>query len=298
MVRIVCVGEGMLELTGSAEVGWRLSYGGDTLNTAVYLARFGHDLRYLTALGTDPYSADLRQAWRGEGIDLSLVLADPERLPGLYTVRTDPTGERSFFYWRTTSAARRLFALPQAREALAAASDAALLYLSGISLSLFDGAARDRLAVLAAQVREQGGDVAFDPNYRAGQWTDAVTAKQAITRFAAHVSIALPTFSDEQQLFDDEDPLATAARWSGYGAREVAVKLGADGCLTRAGDRTSRVRPSRVVRPVDTTGAGDAFNAAYLDARMNKRSVVEAAKRGNALAGRVIAHPGAIIPRD
>lgn len=96
----VCVGECMLELSRAPEGGDRLGVGGDTFNSAVYLARLGNNAAYLTALGTDPYRDELRDAWAAEGLDLALTLVDPDRLPGLYAIRTDAKGERSFSYWR------------------------------------------------------------------------------------------------------------------------------------------------------------------------------------------------------
>lgn len=296
MARIVCVGECMLELTGSLGSDVRLRFGGDTLNTAIYLARRGHHVRYLTALGADPYSADMCTAWASEGIDLSLVLTDPERLPGLYAVRTGAGGERSFAYWRSESAARQLFALPAIEAALVAAEDANLLYLSGITLSLFDVPGREKLADLAAQIRKTGGDVAFDPNYRSRQWPDPLAARHAIERFAARVSVVLPTFSDEHELFGDCDAFATIQRWVGYGVREVVVKLGEKGCLLCTDEGELSVPPKMAITPVDTTGAGDAFNAAYLDARLRAIDRTAAASRGNDLAGRVIGFTGAIAP--
>lgn len=296
--RVVCVGECMLELTGSADAGYRLGMGGDTWNTAVYLARLGHSVRYLTALGDDPYSKTMRERWMLEGLDLSLVLTAPGRRPGLYAIQTDSAGERAFHYWRSESAARALFALPGLEAALAAAQDTDLLYLSGITLAIFGDVARERLAGLAASVLARGGKVAFDPNYRPLLWLDLDTARAAMIRFSRHVSIALPTFSDERALFGDRSPEATRSRWHGYGVPECAVKLGADGCMVADGQRNTHVPAVPAADPRDTTGAGDAFNAAYLAARLRGSSSAVAAEQGNGLASRVIHFAGALIPGD
>ena len=66
------VGEAMLELSQDGS-GWRLAYGGDTLNTAIHLARGGIDTAYLTALGTDPFSDDLRARWAAEGLEAPFI---------------------------------------------------------------------------------------------------------------------------------------------------------------------------------------------------------------------------------
>lgn len=289
----VAIGECMVELAGDIGGPARLGFGGDTLNTAVYLARLGVGVEYLTALGRDAFSDQLRAAWAGEGVGTALVLTDPARLPGIYAIRNRADGERHFDYWRQASAARQLFALPGIDAALAAAARARLLYLSGITLSLFDAAAQARLGRVAAAVRAGGGTVAFDPNYRAAGWASAAAARAAIAAFARHVTVALPTLTDEALLHGDADAAATLVRWRQAGAEDVVVKLGAAGCLTADGPVTARA-----VAAIDTTGAGDAFNAAYLAARRQGSSAHEAGDRANRLAAVVVGHAGAIIPRD
>lgn len=297
MTDAVAVGECMLELSGTGDRTWRLGAAGDTYNTGVYLARLGVPTAYLTALGADPFSAGMRDTWASEGLDTSLVLTDPDRLPGLYAIRTDDAGERSFFYWREQSAARRLFGLPGVDEALTSAAQAKLLYLSGITLSLFDKSGLARLADLCASVRAQGGDVAFDPNYRPRGWSGPSAARAAIAEIAPFVTIALPTFEDEAALHGDAQPEATVERWRNLGAREVVAKLGPAGCLIADADSQKRIT-TQATTAVDTTGAGDSFNAGYLAARRAGRPQAEAASFGNRLAGEVVRHRGAIMPRE
>jgi 2-dehydro-3-deoxygluconokinase len=295
MPRFVAIGECMLELSSGDDGRWRMGMGGDTFNTVAHLARLGADVGYLTSIGDDPFSRDMKERWAERGIDVSLVATVPGALPGLYAIRTDDAGERSFFYWRENAAVRRLFALPTTAAALARAAEAELLYLSGITLSLFEADGRSRLAELAAAVRANGGTVAFDTNYRAKGWRDPDDARRAVEAFAGQVTTALPTFDDEHTLFGDPDPQATISRWLSFGASEVVVKLGRSGCLVSdSGGATSVVEPVAPVTPIDTTGAGDAFNAAYLFARDRGASQVSAAAEANLLAGRVIRYRGAI----
>lgn len=125
----------MLELSQDSS-GWRLGYGGDTLNTAIHLARAGVDTAYLTALGSDPFSDDMKRQWTAEGLDTTLVLTNSARNPGLYAITNDEAGERSFTYWRGESAARGLFACAGIEEALDKATQADLLGFSLITLAI------------------------------------------------------------------------------------------------------------------------------------------------------------------
>lgn len=289
---IVAVGECMLELRKAGH-GWQLGHGGDTFNTALYLARLGGDVAFLTALSDDPFSATLRTDWQKEGLRLDLVLTAPSRLPGLYAIITDDAGERDFYYWRAQAPVRDLLRLPGCDEALERTAVTNLLYLSGITLALFDTEGHAALAMLARQVRDNGGTVAFDPNYRRSLWPSPEQARDAIDDFASLATIVLATFDDEAVLYGDSDPAATQSRWRGCGVSQVIVKLGASGCMI---DDGRIIAPPAPLTAVDTTGAGDAFNAGYLAARGRGWPSAAAAAFANHLGGLVIGCSGAILP--
>lgn len=292
--RIAIVGEAMIELSETPLGEPQLGFAGDTLNTAIGLARLGVATAYATALGTDPYSARMRSAWQGEGLDCRMVLTAPAALPGLYAIQTDADGERRFFYWRRDSAARHFFDLPGSDEALAALSASPWLYLSGITLAIFEDQRREALLALLQSVKARGGKIAFDPNYRPALWPDRAVAQAAMAQVVALADMLLPTFEDEQALHADVAPEQTLARLAASPAREVVVKLGAAGCMLGDG---SVIAPPARLQPVDTSGAGDAFNAGYLAARLGGAAPAKAARCGHRLAGITLMHRGAIAPR-
>ncbi len=284
----------MLELSRSGD-GWRLGYGGDTLNTAIHLVRYGHSVAFLTALGDDPFSADLRADWAAEGLDTSLILTDPAHTAGLYAIRTDDAGERSFAYWRSDSAARRTFALPGIEAALAEAEQADALVFSLITLAVLPPDARGRLFELCAAVRARGGKVVFDGNYRPRLWGSTAEATAARDAAIAHADIGLPTLDDESLLNPGATADTVAAHWQGRGCGETVVKLGPQGCRLPDG---RIIAPPQVLVPRDTSGAGDAFNAGFLDARLRGAPIAEAALAGHRLAGWVVTRAGAIPARS
>ncbi len=292
--RIVCAGEAMVELT-PRQGTWDVHYGGDTLNVAVHLTRLGHNVAYLTALGGDPFAGNMRRAWGREGMDVSLVLTIPERTTGLYAIDTDESGERHFSYWRGESAARELFAASGIEHALEAAGEADLLFFSLISLAILPEQGRERLLRLAAEVRAAGGKVAFDSNYRRRLWESEDAARAWRDRAIGMADFGLPTLEDDRQLHTGATAEEIAAHWVTYGADEVLVKLGEDGCLLPSGEIVAP--PARLV-PLDTSGAGDAFDAGYLAARMRGLEPKEAAADGHKLAAWTVLRQGAIPPRD
>jgi 2-dehydro-3-deoxygluconokinase len=298
MKRLVAIGECMIELRHRDAALLELGFAGDSFNTALYLARLNPAERlaidYGTALGDDPYSAAMLAAWRREGIGTAAASQLPGRLPGLYLIRTDGAGERRFFYYRSAAAARALFDDAATETLLAALPAYDVLYLTAISLSILTPVARQRLLAALAVARQAGRLVVFDSNYRPAGWPDPAAARTAVAPFLDVIGLALPTFEDEQALWGDATPAETLARYAGRGV-EVCLKRGAEACLL--GDGMAVAVPARIA-PVDTTAAGDAFNAAYLSARLAGRPAAEAARDGHILAGEVIQHSGAIIPRD
>jgi len=295
---IVAIGEGMLELckADAHADAWHLGAGGDVLNVATHMTRLGSPVSFLTALGTDSLSETMKSRWVAEGIDTSMVLSCPNRLPGLYLIETDQMGERSFHYWRDRSAARSLFDCDGIDAALGRAAKAKCVYLSGITLSIYAATERLKLIEICSIVRATGGIVAFDPNYRARGWQTVDEAKDAFAAIASFVTVALPTLTDETTLWGDRTVEECIERWTQHGCNEVIVKLGGDGSAFKSRNALQVVPALKDIRPIDTTGAGDGFNAAYLHSRLNGFAILAAVTSANRLGGYIVGHRGAIAP--
>ena len=292
MQRIASIGECMVELSPRDRGLFGLGFGGDTLNTAVYLARLGQPVDYLTALGDDGLSDRMIAAWAAEGVGTTQVRRVAGRLPGLYLIETDDKGERRFHYWRDLAPARDLFAGEPPDL-----SPYGLIYLSGISLAIYGEGGRARLFAAVDAARARGARVAFDTNYRPRLWRDAAAARQAMEPMLARSDIALPGLDDARAIWGDGDAAAHRARFRAIGAKEVVVKQGPDPVLIASDEGEVAVPAETVAKMVDSTAAGDSFNAGYLAARLKGAAPVEAARRAHHLAAAVLGHPGAIIPR-
>src|SRR5689334_24009127 len=99
MTKVACTGECMIELRPAPGGLFSRGFGGDTLNTAVYLSRLGIATDYITALGDDTLSDEMIAGWQAEGIGTSRVARLKGKLPGVYMIDTDATGERKSFHW-------------------------------------------------------------------------------------------------------------------------------------------------------------------------------------------------------
>jgi 2-dehydro-3-deoxygluconokinase len=296
--RVVCVGEVMVEMARGNDGRFGLACGGDTFNTAVYLARSGISVAYATALGDDPYSDGILALAAAEGVATDLFVRVPGRMPGLYTIETDRQGERRFHYWRDTSPARDLFELAEWTRLAEGLAQARLIYFSGITLSLYSNQGLGRFLAIVEMARQRGAKVAFDGNFRPRGWKgDLPRTRTVFMEALKRIDVALPTFDDEAVLWGDPSPEATVERLRAFNIPEIVVKNGPNSALVAFGARQEFVPVPEVVQPLDTTAAGDSFNAGYLAARLSGQAPPEAAAAAHKLAGEKIRHRGALMPR-
>lgn len=291
---IASIGECMLELSGRSGSQWHMGFAGDTFNTLWALTALcdGRPATYVSAFGDDPFSRDQIAFFRENGVGIGASPIIPGARPGLYAI-TLTGAERSFTYWRSDAAARRLASDPAALAKNLEGQK--LVYFSGITLGILDAEAREVLLRAVGNARAAGSLIAFDPNYRPGLWRDRAEAQAAVAAALAVVDIALPTFPDEQALFGDANPQATVERLTRQ-VGEVVVKNGEAPALVAAPGGAQQVPAVHVADPVDTTGAGDSFNGGYLAARLAGHEPAEAARRAHRVAAAVVQVRGALAP--
>jgi 2-dehydro-3-deoxygluconokinase len=293
--RFLSIGECMVELSGGVDEQFKLGFAGDTLNTAWYARAAlseSWDVAYYTALGDDRYSKAMLEFLEQGGINTELIRIIPGKRPGLYIIHQQD-GDRHFTYWRETSAARQL--ADDAEHLLHATDHTDAIYISGITLAILKPARRDDLLSVLDGARQSGAVIAYDPNIRPALWVHQDELRQSIKDAASIADIVLPTHGDEVPLFGDRNAEETLARYLGYGASEVVVKDGANPVHISTGRNSLFVSTEEVVEVIDTTGAGDAFNGAYLAARLSNQDPAPAARAGHKMAAKVIRSQGALI---
>jgi len=296
--RFLSIGECMVELAQIGEDTYRRGFAGDTFNTAWYARRLlpdDWDVGYLSAIGTDAVSAEMRAFMESAGVNTAALREIPDRSVGLYMISTD-RGERSFSYWRGTSAARQLAEDEAWLDRHLA--DAGLVHFSGISLAILTPDHRHRLCDALNRARANGTTVSFDTNLRPRLWESTETMKAGLLLGASAADIVLPSFDEETELFGDARPDDTIARYTGQGAKTVVVKNG-DAPLTAYSETAGRITltPTPVDRITDTTAAGDSFAAALLARLAQGDTLEQAADTAMALAGQVIQFHGALVPQ-
>ena len=299
---IAALGECMLEISSLQALAGRvvpaqIGFGGDTANTCVYLSRLGVDTQYVSALGDDCFSDWIIDNLKYEGVGTQYLHQFTDRVPGLYAIQLSPDGERSFKYWRDGSpAATMLDDVENQHSVFAALSEHPWVYLSGISLGILSNKARDALMTFLTEYRNSGGKVVFDGNYRPRLWGSSAEAANAFSEIYTLSDIAMPTYEDEVEVFGHSSPDQALEFIAMKGVPEVILKLGEQGSRHVVRGFVGAV-PAPSVDVVDTTSAGDSFNAGFMAARLNGHDVEVASAFAHRLASTVVQHRGAIIER-
>lgn len=293
MPRLLCIGECMIELAPEADGRFRRGFAGDTFNTAWYARRLAGpelEVAYFTAVGDDEPSRQMTDFMEQAGITPQVTIRQGGSV-GLYMISLQD-GERSFSYWRNMSAARTLADDLTELPGLASGDVA---YFSGITLAILPEPGRQRLLDVLARARTNGITVAFDPNLRPRLWPDAENMTNWIMKAAAVSDIALPSFEDEAMFFGDADITATASRYADVGIRTVVIKDGARPALIRSATGDVKVTPEPAEKIIDTTAAGDSFNAGFLVSLLADEPLEDAVRHGCSVARKVVAERGALV---
>ncbi|MFQ1017413.1 sugar kinase [Gilliamella sp. BG7] len=301
--KIAVIGECMIELSMKQDSTTR-GFGGDTLNTSVYLSRLlkfnDFSIHYVTGLGADPFSQEMLDCWQTENIQTDLIQRMSDKMPGLYSIVTDEHGERSFYYWRNDAAAKFWLKTTETDRIIQQIEHYDYVYLSGISIAILDAESILKLLDLLKRVKANGGKVIFDNNFRPRLWSSLDLARSVYADILSFTDIAFLTLDDEDLLWGKLPYEQVIERTKQFGVTEIVIKRGNDSCIIDSADGRFEVPANKIAKDkvIDTTAAGDSFSAGYLGARLSGRSPSQSALQGHLVAGTVIQYCGAIIPVD
>ena len=295
--RFLAIGECMVELADIGGGNYRRGFAGDTFNTAWYARRLLPDswkVGYLSAIGEDAVSDEMKAFMDDQGVETNALRRIPDRTVGLYMISIKD-GERSFSYWRSQSAARCLADDPGFLGHQIA--DADVVYFSGITLAILTPERRRALRDALAAARARGARIAFDTNLRPRLWESPEAMREGILMGASVADIVLPSLDEEAILFGSGDADNAINRYRECGARTIAAKNGgADLVLWDETDGIRSIAAEPVLTVVDTTAAGDSFGAGFVSSLATGDPVNVAARKAMQLAAQVIQHRGALVP--
>jgi len=286
MVEFCATSAGSLKEISLFERGW----GGDTSNMTVSAARLNKSCGYICRLGDDEFGKSFLEMWRRENVDASRVIVEEGSFTGVYFVSLVNGGKHDFTYYRKDSAASHLSPEDLDPDYI---KQSKIFHSSGISQAISESC--KEAVFKAAEIAKGAGKMfSFDPNIRLKLWP-INTARSVISYTLEMTDIAMPSTEDAKIITGYSSPEEAAKCILKKGPRIVAIKLGAEGCLVMTEDEKFKV-PGFDVRVVDTTGAGDAFDAAFLTAILEGLSMEKAAEFANAVAALKSRGRGAVIP--
>ncbi len=300
MQKVAAIGECMVEMAHVSGDEYVRGFAGDTLNMAVYFARAKlpqQSISYITALGDDPYSHYMLDQWQSEGIEINHVRTLPGKMPGLYLIETDQSGERNLYYYRSNSAAKYLFEDDVGQTLINKLFEFPVWFFSSITLAILMEQSRARFLAAVTKAKAQGIKIVFDTNYRPRLWSSASQAQSHIEAILKLANIALVSFDDQKSLFGDASHEIALARLERYGIEEIVLKMGEQGCYLSEAEQRSHFAVEPVKHPVDTTAAGDSFDGVYLAHRLAGATMLEATEKAAQMAAKVIQYHGAIIKK-
>lgn len=293
---IVSLGEPLLEFNSinsgplkdvrQYEVGW----GGDTSNFVIAVSRLGGKAGYICRIGDDDFGQIFLDLWNNEGVDTQYVIKDQENHPtGIYFISRH--GEsHTFTYYRRDSAASRISPRDVPQEYI---QNAKIFHASGISQAISNSAC-DSVFYAIEVARDTGVLVSYDPNLRLKLWGEK-RARAVVLETISLADFVFPSLEDISVLIGLEEPSDIACRLLELGPKIVAIKMGSLGALLATQDGIVQFDPIKI-NVVDTTGAGDVFDGAFLSAYLRGCTLEGCASFANVAAALTTTGWGAVNP--
>ena len=286
MLDVVTLGEAMIQMTPKQSGMLRHArqferyVGGAEANVAIGLARLGHDVGWMSRVGSDEFGACVQASIRGEGVDTSRIRWDDEAPTGVYFKEQRRADLTRVHYYRSGSAASKMTPDDLDREYIA---EADYLHLTGITPALSSSCLKTTWEALQI-ADEHDVAVTLDPNVRRKLWSEE-EARSTLREMMPYVHTVLTGLGEATLLTGEEDPERAGSALQDLGPECAVVRLGEDGALAVGGDGDVVHEDAIQVDVVDVVGAGDAFTAGYLSGQIRGWSLSLSLQIGNVAGG-------------
>jgi len=269
-------------------------FGGAPMNTIVGVARLGIDAGAIAAVGDDPFGQFLIKELKKNRVDVSQVKVKKGRRTTIAFVANEPkSGERTFFFYRKPWTGETSDSSLEPNEIdLSYITKAKILHVSGFALS--QNPCREAIFKAIKHARKIGVRVSFDPTLRVEVWDSEATLRRTYSRALRLSDIAVFSMEEAEFAFGTSEADVAARKALKYGVGIVGIKLGEKGSYIMSKDGNSVQVPAFEVRPIDTTGAGDGWNAGLLVGLCKGWDLEKCATVANAIGALVVTRRGAI----
>jgi len=293
--KICSIGECMIEMSNFKENKYIQSFAGDTLNFLVYISRFKHKTSYLSAIGFDYYSNNLIKFFKKENISTKLLYKIKSSNLGLYLIKNNFLGEKEFYYWRESSPVRNFLNYINVKDIEKKLSKEDLIYFSGITLSLLNNNGLLNLKKIIKSLNNKNKIIVFDYNIRAKGWLNLNDARNQINKFLKYINIAFASGEDIKLLYGNNNMKNIKNIIAQYKLKSFIYRKNFKQTYFFSKNKSINIKNKILNRIVDSSGAGDAFNAAYISHFLNGNNIIQCLKFGDKIAKKNLMNKGAIV---
>jgi len=287
---LIGIGECLIELYEDAPNNFKQSIAGDVFNTLYYGARLGLKTGFISNFGSDKLTKKILEVMDREGIDRSCTSHDENKANGLYLI-SNQGDEPHYSFWRSDSAARRTLEAIDMKKLSTYISSAKYFHFSVIILAVLRE--RDKLISILRNLEEKP-IISFDTNVRKGLWENIESLRNFLEESSSLIDILFVSKNDDENIFGKRVAQSAVDFYAGLGYKTVILRQGAGNVLVRTSEETLRIPVFKDVAIVDTTAAGDAFNAGFIASRLRGESIANSVRTGNGCAAFVIGRKGAL----
>ncbi len=280
-IDLIGIGECLAEFSDIGSGQYQIGYSGDVLNALSAAGRLGLSTGLISALGNDPFVSGLRHILDLERIDLTHAPILEDKPNGVYFLSIDAMGLPTFHFLRKNSAAREMFNCQSLLSLIEYVRSSRALLFSSIPLAIIKD--QDKLFELLRAVKGET-ILAFDLNIRRALWDDPNELIALLAELAPLIDVLFITNEDDTILFGSRHASEAVADYAARGFRQVVLRRGGLPTLVSSDGESFEVPVPHVANIIDTTGAGDAFDAGYIAAMLRNHPAYECAAMGNATA--------------
>ena len=293
-IKICSIGECMLEFVNAKNSSYIQSIAGDTLNFSSYLDKKIFDTTYFTAVGSSEISNRILNFLKKKKINTRLIHKSKSHEVGLYLIENDHLGEKIFYYWRDNSAAKLFFNNKNLIQYAHKLKKFKYIYFSGVTLSLFEDKNIDNFTSLLKILKKNQAKIIFDLNIRRKRWS-----KQKLDKYFSKsiplVDILFASGEDLNLWQGKKSYNCFKTLMNKHNIKHGIYRYNAKFNYAFFNNKKYFANNKILKKVVDTSGAGDGYNAIYLSTFFKHNDVQLALETASKIGSKIVMKKGAII---
>ena len=292
--KICAIGECMMEFTNLNNTLYDQSIAGDTLNFSSYLNKKIFKVYYLTAIGTSDISNKVIKFLKIKKINPNLVSKIPSHEIGLYVIKNNALGEKSFYYWRDNSASKFFFNKLIKKDLLIKLQNFQYVYFTGITLSLFENTSINNFIAVIDLLKKKNIQIIFDLNIRITRWSKK-NLVSCFSKILPKVDILFASGEDLESWKGVNNLKIFENILYKYKIIHGVFRKNAKYNYSYYGNKKYIIKNKLLNKVIDSSGAGDGYNAAYLSSFVMHQNPKKALEDASKIGIKIVMKKGAIV---